>query len=279
METFRSSQPSVLELAARYQDLMQQLDPSQSRPRHASGPGQAEFSAGYMLFSDMCEVCLWGNATDLSLLTELSYEDIQKLQGSEARKSSQKNILVNDLPTVYNTLQSSRQELGNGERRIDIILDNAGFELFVDLILAGYLIASDLATKVVFHPKSIPWFVSDVLPVDFDHLLEVLVNPQSFYGAVEDRQPLSSADAYALQNLGRQWKENFANGRFGVENNRSWTGPGSYWRIPKTEPELYKYLQDSELVIFKADLNYRKLTGDVGVLSLSGLNAISTGLC
>jgi hypothetical protein len=258
---------------------MQQLDPSQSRPEHASVPNQVESSAEYPLFSEMCEVCLWGNATDLSLLTELSYKDIQKLQGAKARKASQKNILVNDLPAVYQTLLASRQDRGNGERRIDIILDNAGFELFVDLILGGYLIASNLATKVVFHPKSMPWFVSDVLPIDFDHLLEVLANPQAFYGAVEDLRPLSIADVDALENLSQQWRDNFANGRFSIENNRFWTGPGSYWRIPEAEPKLYSYLRDSELIIFKGDLNYRKLVGDVSALSLSGLSAISSGLC
>ncbi len=58
---------------------------------------------------EMCEICLWGNATDLSLLTNLTYEDIQKLQGTEARKASEKNILANDLAAVYELLSKAKR--------------------------------------------------------------------------------------------------------------------------------------------------------------------------
>ena len=92
---------------------------------------------------EMCEICLWGNATDLSLLTSLTYEDIQKLQGSEARKASEKNILVNDLEAAYDALLEAKK-VGKESRQVDIVLDNAGFELYVDLILAGFLLSAGL---------------------------------------------------------------------------------------------------------------------------------------
>ena len=60
-----------------------------------------------LLFIEMCEICLWGNATDLSLLTSLTYEDIQKLQGSEVRRQSEKNIIVNDLEAAYESLKAN----------------------------------------------------------------------------------------------------------------------------------------------------------------------------
>ena len=219
---------------------------------------------------EMCEICLWGNATDLSLLTNLTYEDIQKLQGSEARKAAEKNILVNDLPVAYDVLKRAKAE-GKRERRVDIVLDNAGFELFVDLILAGYLLSSGLATLVVLHPKSIPWFVSDVLPSDFAALLNALASPKHFYETPsEDEQlqnktpePLSEKEADDLTFLFQQWGQLYANGQVIMRPNRYWTQPGSYWRLPHVEKELLSDLQTSELVIFKGDLNYRKLTGDV----------------
>lgn len=224
---------------------------------------------------EMCEICLWGNATDLSLLTNLTYEDIQKLQGSEARKNAEKNILVNDLPAVYDLLRKSKAE-GNKERRVDIVLDNAGFELFVDLILAGYLLSSGLATHVVLHPKDIPWFVSDVLPSDFAELLNALASPKKFYETPSEDEvlqnktpePLADKEAEDLSFLFQNWSQLYAEGQVILRPNRFWTHPGSFWRLPNVASELYEDLKTSHVIIFKGDLNYRKLTGDVGSLCL-----------
>ena len=218
----------------------------------------------------MCEICLWGNATDLSLLTSLTYEDIQKLQGSEARKSSENNILVNDISAAYFILKAAQKANPRGQRRVDIVLDNAGFELFVDLILAGYLSAAGLATEVVLHAKGIPWFVSDVVPADFAALLGALADPQYFYNtpSEDDKRigrtpaPLSETETEDLKFLFEHWSGLHANGQLLLRPNIFWTAAGSYWRLPTTAPNLYKDLKESELVIFKGDLNYRKLTGD-----------------
>ncbi|KAL8926684.1 MAG: hypothetical protein Q9208_002758 [Pyrenodesmia sp. 3 TL-2023] len=266
LSTFRSSRPAVIELAARYKELIAQL---QDEAPKLKSPQEIE-KAERLLFTEMCEICLWGNATDLSLLTSLTYEDIQKLQGSDARKSSEKNILVNDLPAAYRVLKTAKEMNPEGPRRVDIVLDNAGFELFVDLILAGYLLAAGLATQIVLHPKSIPWFVSDVLPADFASLLNVLADPQAFYGTpseeVDDSQkapqPLSEKENSELSFLFQHWSKLHQEGQITIRPNLFWTGPGSYWRLPKVAPHLYEDLRESELVIFKGDLNYRKLTGD-----------------
>jgi hypothetical protein len=268
MSTFKSSRPAVLELAGRYKNIVTELQSKQTI-KGAETQEQLE-AAEEILFREMCEICLWGNATDLSLLTNLSYEDIQKLQGSEARKNSEKNILVNDLDKAFKIL-SAAQKAGKKDRRVDIVLDNAGFELFVDLILAGYLVAAGLATSVVFHPKSIPWFVSDVLPADFAALLSALANPQGFYSALSEEdeaagkqpQPLSDTELGSLQFLFQHWTSIYAEGQLVLRPNDFWTAGGSYWRLPKVEPQLYEDLKESELVIFKGDLNYRKLTADV----------------
>lgn len=267
MATFKSSRPAVLELAARYREIVTELE-TKHTVKGAHTEQELE-EAEKVLFSEMCEICLWGNATDLSLLTNLSYEDIQKLQGSEARKASEKNILVNDLEKAFKILRAAQKE-GKKERRVDIVLDNAGFELFVDLILAGYLIAAGLATTVVLHPKSIPWFVSDVLPGDFVALLSALAAPQNFYGSQseEDKNngkeavPLSESEDSNLQFLFQNWSQMHAEGQLMMRPNDFWTAAGSYWRLPKSEPELAEDLKQSELVIFKGDLNYRKLTAD-----------------
>ncbi|OAG05500.1 DUF89-domain-containing protein [Paraphaeosphaeria sporulosa] len=267
MSTFKSSRPAVIELANRYRDIVTELE-SKHTIKGAKTAEELE-EAEKVLFVEMCEICLWGNATDLSLLTNLTYEDIQKLQGSEARKKSEKNILVNDLDKAFKILSTAQKE-GKKERRVDIVLDNAGFELFVDLILAGYLLASGLATNIVIHPKSIPWFVSDVLPQDFAALIQALADPQGFYSALsEDSEdsgtrtpPLSEAEVDALKYLFQHWSGCHAEGQLVMRPNTFWTAGGSFWRLPKTEPSLAEDLKQSQLVIFKGDLNYRKLTAD-----------------
>ena len=266
MSTFRSSRPAVLELAGRYHELITQIERKDVKSHE-----EAE-EAEKTLFMEMCEICLWGNATDLSLLTSLTYEDIQKLQGSEARKNSEKNIIVNDLEAAYDALKKAKKE--RNERRIDIVLDNAGFELYVDLILAGFLLSTGLATNIVLHPKSIPWFVSDVVPADFAALLNALADPQAFYSTPSDDEkddgktpePLTRTEVEELSFLFSRWTQFHAEGQLILRGNRFWTQAGSYWRLPSSDHRLYEDLKDSELVIFKGDLNYRKLTGDVSSL-------------
>lgn len=257
-----------MELANRYNDLSEQLaDKAATKALSEEERDAAE----KLLFIEMCDICLWGNATDLSLLTNLTYDDIQKLQGSEARKKNESNILVNDLEAAYAVLKAAEKSNPKGERRVDIVLDNSGFELYVDLILAGYLLQSGLATHVVLHPKDIPWFVSDVTPSDFGALLNALSGAKSFFETPsedekakdETPEPLSSADVNALQKLFQNWAGLYAEGKIVLRPNSFWTLPGGYWRLPAVAPDLFGDLKTSELVIFKGDLNYRKLTGDV----------------
>lgn len=263
MSTFKSSRPAVLELAARYRELAQEAESGTSS--HGKSPEEIE-QAERLLFSEMCEICLWGNATDLSLLTSLTYEDIQKLQGSQARKASQSNIIVNDLDAAFATMQKARHDKKDGERRVDIVLDNSGFELFVDLILAGYLLSAGLATTIVLHPKRLPWFVSDVTPKDFSDLLNSMADPQAFYTAADDTgktyPPLSDEEVSNVKFLFEQWSQFHQDGKLIIRPHSFWTTQGCYWRMPHVAPELFEDLKESELVLFKGDLNYRKLTND-----------------
>jgi uncharacterized protein with ATP-grasp and redox domains len=234
----------------------------------SSEPANEE--AEKLLFMEMCEVCLWGNATDLSLLTSLTYDDIQKLQGSEARKAAEENIVINDLERAYEALKKS-EAVKLQDRCINIVLDNAGFELYVDLCLAGYLLSSGHASRVALHCKSIPWFVSDVVPTDFATLLNVLADPQSFFSTPSEDDkytdktpvPLSQKDLDDLSFVFKHWGKFHQEGQLILRPNRFWTEGGSYWRLPTSDPQLFEDLKGSNLVIFKGDLNYRKLTADV----------------
>lgn len=288
IDTFRTSRNAVLELAARYREFIEQT--KTAKPDEATEE---------ILFREFFEICLWGNATDLSLLTNMTYEDIQKLQGSEARKKAENNILANDLPAAYEILKKARAE-GKAERRVDIVLDNAGFELYVDLILAGFLLATGLATQIVIRPKSIPWFVSDVLPTDFSALLNAISNPRAFFETQTDEEatldktpaPLTQKENDDLLFVFQDWAMCHAEGQLVMRPNRYWTAGGSFWRLPHEQPSLADELKEAEIVIFKGDLNYRKLTGDawwdpttsfteaIGPMGAgSGINVLSLRTC
>lgn len=264
ISTFRSSRPAVLELCAKYKEIITNIRENDEVVKDVHDPSRIA-EAEKLLFTEMAEICLWGNATDLSLLTNMTYEDIQKLQGSNARKESEKNILVNDLSKAFAVLNQAKQD-NKPSRRVDIVLDNAGFELFVDLVLAGYLLATGLATEVVLHPKSLPWFVSDVLPHDFAALLSAMQDPKSYYGVSTNGKepvPLADNEAADIKFLFDHWSQLHSAGQIVLRPNRFWTHPGSFWRMPTVAPELLEDLKESELVLFKGDLNYRKLVGDV----------------
>lgn len=237
----------------------------------------------------MIEISLWGNATDLSLLATLKFEDLERLQGKKAILEQQKNIVVNDMEKVFEYFDTLK------DAHIDIVLDNAGtpslqlsysltiltlttrlllqtllfavleaksgvwtltlgFELFVDVFLATYLLEIGAAKTVVCHPKNFGWFVSDVLPSDFTSLFSLLQDP-----SIADTPEHASDLAF----LRERWLHYYGTGRIKVRQDEFWTTAHPYWRMKTYAPELYKELQGSDLVIYKGDLNYRKLVEDV----------------
>ena len=266
--TFRSSRAGVIELAHHYNDVLKTLKSNDSVLANLSEEERTK--AEEALFVEMGEICLWGNATDLSLLMHLSLEEIQKLQGADSRKANQEKIIANDFAAAFRVLKEA-QRSGKKDRRVDIVLDNAGFELYVDLVLTGYLLESGLATHVVLHPKNIPWFVSDVVPRDFADTLNVLQNAKAFYETPSEDDvakgatpvKITAEEEKSLDGVFAHWSSLYAEGKITLRPNEFWTHAGSYWRMPATAPAIVEDLKESELVIFKGDLNYRKLTGDV----------------
>lgn len=305
--TFRSSRAAVAELALRYRRLCSELE---SHPYADMGA-----DARRLLWLEMAQISLWGNATDLSLLTNLSYEDLQKLQGAEAITKSQENILANDLDAVWRDVL-----IGLKGGRVDIVLDNAGFELFADLILATYLLETGHADVIVLHPKDFAWFVSDVTPADVAHLFNALSQGDAYFSS--SSTPGSSngsgdggggggssdEEKAAMQFMTDRWLQLYAQGKFAIRPNAFWTTAQPFARLPslaaadaaaaasaasaatpvastagatnvgssgkqgdsgdssEIEPsaaqDCLDELRQSDLCIFKGDLNYRKLVAD-----------------
>lgn len=129
-----------------------------------------------LMFRELTQVCLWGNSTDLSLLINMTEEDIKKLQstGGEHLAATEKNILGNHLEGLWDIVKDFKSS------RVDFVLDNAGFELYCDMVYADFLIQSGLVSTIHFHGKRFAWFVSDVTRKDWDWLINSCVYGQLF---------------------------------------------------------------------------------------------------
>ncbi|KAL0967785.1 hypothetical protein UPYG_G00256890 [Umbra pygmaea] len=199
------------------------------------------------VFHKLLQVSLWGNKCDLSI--SAGVENSQKSCPIEFLSDLKSFILVDDSKMVWSALTFTQRPGENGKSSlgsVDIVLDNAGFELVTDLVLADFLISSGLAKEVRFHGKSIPWFVSDVTANDFQWTI---------------RQTMAANHKW-MSKSGVQWQSYMREGVWSYHDHPFWTMPHEYCDMAGDAPDLYATLKGATLVLFKGDLNYRKLTGD-----------------
>ncbi|CAF1444116.1 unnamed protein product [Adineta ricciae] len=197
-------------------------------------------------FYNYMEISLWGNQCDLSLSggAHSSQEHDPFHQITELKS----HILINHATSVFNYLVDQQAYLLNFDVSVDFVLDNAGFELLTDLCLADFLISKRLCSRITLYLKCLPWFVSDATKSDFTWLLEQLSN--------------TSADP-TWQAAAKRWQQYIQNGQWIVQTHRFFTLPYDYSQMQQISPELYSVMSESKLIIFKGDLNYRKLVGDL----------------
>ncbi|KAF9074913.1 hypothetical protein BDP27DRAFT_1380982 [Rhodocollybia butyracea] len=253
-DTFSRSSDAVFELSQRFAEPF-----TISENLSAEGKLEAERLMFLELTQGLSSVlkyrfCLWGNSTDLSLLINMTEEQIKALQstGGEHLAATEKNILGNDLAKLWETVKTLRTKT---DGRIDFVLDNAGFELYCDMVYADFLIQSGLAKQIRFHGKRYPWFVSDVTKKDWDWLLNTMVYGQLFPNA-------SEVELESLRRLGRRWKQYEKDCKWVYEQHPFWCTGYTFWDLHSEAPDLFLHLSRSDLVYFKGDLNHRKLTYD-----------------
>ncbi|KAL0575469.1 Hairy/enhancer-of-split with YRPW motif protein 2 [Marasmius crinis-equi] len=284
VDVFQKSGPSIYRIASSIHDIEVAKDSLKSEPSGIAA-----------LFQEMIQMCLCaslckgqcyssvnrhirgfltltcGFFQDLSLLTHMSLSDIEKLQTveKEAQSARKEFILKDDQEQVWDHVKALK------DGRVDFILDNAGFEVFTDLVFADFLVTyTPYASKVVFHGKLIPWFVSDVTPPDFKYTIESLLD-QSYFASSASATPEEKSQ---LQELAARISRYVEQGVFvfsvpvqtplggnGQDSKLGefWTNPLPYWNMERECVDLWRDLRNSDLVIFKGDLNYRKLTGDI----------------
>ncbi len=98
-----------------------------------------------------------------------------------------------------------------------------------------------------FRVKSQPWFVSDTMEHDIWTTLKRLEE---------------SSDA-RLAAAGKRWRDLFDSGAWKICVDAFWTLPHDFSEMRAVDPGLHDELANSKLVVFKGDLNYRKLVGDL----------------
>uniref|UniRef100_A0A0X3PW97 Sugar phosphate phosphatase n=4 Tax=Schistocephalus solidus TaxID=70667 RepID=A0A0X3PW97_SCHSO len=198
---------------------------------------------------------LWSNEFDLSLSAgntqvENSEGGVNHLR-QDVLLRLQNNMAVDELDDIV------RSWLSWEPATVALVMDNTGPEMVADLILAEYLLCSHLAERVVFYPKALPWFVSDVTPKDLDWFLVEGLPSIANAGEVEPKV-FESISGWA-----EKWRRRFENGSFSTISHPFWTLPLGYNHLRSTAPELFRSLtQEASVTIFKGDLHYRKLLED-----------------
>ncbi|XP_053148563.1 damage-control phosphatase ARMT1 isoform X2 [Hemicordylus capensis] len=194
-------------------------------------------------FLKLFQVSLWGNKCDLSISG--GKDNSQRSNPFQALEGLKSFILVDHLEKVWSLLINKKKTTAQ-TTRIDIVLDNAGFELAADLVMADFLLASKLATEIHFHGKSMPWYVSDTTKQDFNWTI----------------RQMKSANHKWMSRCGVSWEGNLKKGVWVYQDHLFWTLPHEFSSMAKVSSDLYTELHKSNLIIFKGDLNYRKLVGD-----------------
>jgi len=176
----------------------------------------------YLLF-----MSLWGNKADLSQL----------------HRETDLDESINEHSTLIDHSEMIVTEISEGAIRLDIILDNSGFELFTDLVLAEEMVSGNFAGLVVLHAKAYPMFVSDAMPAD----IQILTNH-----LIEQR------DA-GLASFGKRLKSLINSGKIVVRDHAFWNSPLHFFEMPE---DLNHEFQQSEFIVIKGDANYRRIFGD-----------------
>jgi hypothetical protein len=188
----------------------------------------------------LVQVCLWGNKCDLSISA-----------GSQKAASGDPVAGLEQLSSHIMTNQGmdAWSDLGRkgSAALVDIVMDNSGFELFTDMCLADFLVTSGKAAVVRMRIKDQPWFVSDTTPRDLSWTIKKLAG---------SKDPV-------LAEVGDRWRGHLEQGRWSVHHDPFWTYPYTFCEMARVDPDLYSTLSQADLLIFKGDLNYRKLVGDL----------------
>jgi hypothetical protein len=182
-------------------------------------------------FAALVEASVLGNRADLV------FQVTQVVEGYTAVNPP----LADDTEAIWERLRSGEGGSGDASWAIAFVCDNAGRELISDLLLAYELLATDTASSVELHVKPAPYYISDATAADVGKCLRRLRGMSG---------PLGEAGSALF--------EFAAAGRLRVLTHPFWSSPLTFHELPA---DLRASLA-GRFLIFKGDLNYRRLVGD-----------------
>ncbi|CAJ1930158.1 unnamed protein product [Cylindrotheca closterium] len=188
-------------------------------------------------------IALWGNKMDLSIWPA-DAADASVDIFTTILASASDNLLHDDFDALAGYCGKLRE---NGGGHIDVIVDNAGFELITDLALAQHLVESGIASCVTFQLKSHPTFVSDALEKDLR-------------GHIDYYKNLDSKKFPNAHKAGVKWRELLDTGKWKFNEHNFWVQAFPMWEM--TEPLRTEMKERCDLAFVKGDANYRRLLGD-----------------
>jgi hypothetical protein len=173
---------------------------------------------------------LWGNRSDYSNQLALA-------NAHHSVSAVTDRLLVDDSDIVWKTLQKG------GIDRLDVVCDNAGPELVTDLAFADMILTQQTTKRVVFHLKAHPFYVSDAMIPDVEATIEALrTNPVK-----------------EVSSLGTRLDTWLHKGQLIYKTHPFWTTSRTLFQVP---PDLWDDISLAQLILFKGDVNYRRLVDD-----------------
>lgn len=191
---------------------------------------------------NLLHVSLWSNAADLSRHPQGIDSTLADTVFSTMPDTKRSHILINHCSAIIDLIQSLppiKDSSSQTTPKVIILCDNAGIEFLSDLLWADLLISSQRIQRVEFHVKFHPTFVSDITKYDVEDTLVF----------VEKVAP----------DLGRCWREYFADGKFVLLEHPYYNTYEPFWVIPL---DLYNSYQQAAFVVSKGDANARRFHGD-----------------
>lgn len=183
-------------------------------------------------FDALFHAALWGNRADLSnfSVTELGRGSLYGCEDSGS-------ILIDHTQHVRNFLKS-------GVEQVDFINDNAGADILFDLVLSEFLLSNGWVKKVIFHLKNQPFFVSDAMVPDIFYLFgQLLADPE-----------------IRVKTLGEKISNLIESNKLELKQDPFWTSHMMFDQMPHN---LITSLHETNLIILKGDVNYRRLLSDL----------------